>query len=227
MAPVTEICYISLKPGVELTGSSTSAQAWSDTIKTIQAQDGYQRLHWGTTMENESLLVLLIDWDNLTSHQKFTHAPSYTPFKQLLGSIMTGVHLFHITPTPFPPSILRLAPVIEFAAFYSPDPIFLGNMGKFAGNLEEKRKEGLIDGFYGTAYGESVEDGVVKHAEQGEEQRVKEEKGGKVVVAFIGWESKEKHLAFRETETFKQNIGLLRGNNRGAELFHVKFVAVD
>jgi hypothetical protein len=60
MAPVTEICYISLKPGVELTGSSTSAQAWSDTIKTIQAQDGYQRLHWGTTMENESLLVLLI-----------------------------------------------------------------------------------------------------------------------------------------------------------------------
>ena len=137
---------------------------------------------------------------------------------------MTGVHLFHITPTPFPPSILTRAPVIEFATFYSPDASFLGNMRKFTGNLEAKRKEGLIDGFFGSSYGESVEDGVVKHSEQEDESA--KEKSGKVVTALIGWESKDKHLAFRETEIFKESIGLLRGNNRGAELFHVKFVAV-
>ena len=60
MAPVTEIAYISLKSGVELVGDSPTAKAWADTLKTIQAQDGYQRLHWGTAMEDESLLMLLI-----------------------------------------------------------------------------------------------------------------------------------------------------------------------
>lgn len=60
MAPVTEIAYITLKPGVQLTGSSTSAQAWSDALRTIQAQEGYQRLHWGVSLENENLLMLLI-----------------------------------------------------------------------------------------------------------------------------------------------------------------------
>jgi hypothetical protein len=60
MVPVTEIAYISLKPGIQLTGSSDGAKAWADTIKTIQAQDGYQRLHWGVSLENESLLMLLI-----------------------------------------------------------------------------------------------------------------------------------------------------------------------
>ncbi len=68
MAPVTEIAYISLKPGVELVGDSPAAKAWGDTIKTIQAQDGYQRLHWGTAMEDESLLMLLI---GISSHHEF------------------------------------------------------------------------------------------------------------------------------------------------------------
>jgi hypothetical protein len=133
---------------------------------------------------------------------------------------MEDVHLFHITPTPFPPAILSQAPVIEFCAFYCPEPSFLASMGKFVGILDGKKGE--IEGYYGASYGESVEEGVVKHAEQGTEG-VQE---GKAVAAFIGWESKEAHLKFRETEIFKENIGLLRGNNRGAEVFHVKFTAV-
>lgn len=60
MAPVTEVAYLTLKPGVELAGSSTSAQAWSESIRTIQAQEGYQRLYWGVAVENPSLLMLLI-----------------------------------------------------------------------------------------------------------------------------------------------------------------------
>jgi hypothetical protein len=60
MAPVTEIAYITLKPGVELTGTTSSAQAWTETIRTIQAQEGYQRLHWGVSLEDETLLMLLI-----------------------------------------------------------------------------------------------------------------------------------------------------------------------
>jgi hypothetical protein len=153
MAPVTEIAYISLKPGIQLTGSSDGAKAWADTIKTIQAQDGYQRLHWGVSLENESLLMLLIgifslralpflavaetafesrvvlmravDWDSVGSHQKFMDDPSYGSFKKTLGLIMEGVHLFHITPTPFPPTILSevsLAPSILHCSFCLPEP---------------------------------------------------------------------------------------------------------
>jgi hypothetical protein len=60
MAPVTEIAYITLKPGVQLTGSSAEAKAWAESLSTVQAQEGYQRTHWGTTLENENLLMLLI-----------------------------------------------------------------------------------------------------------------------------------------------------------------------
>lgn len=52
-----------------------------------------------------------------------------------------------------------------------------------------------------------------KHAEQdglGE--------GSNALVLFIGWESKEKHLEFRETEQFKRNVGLLREGAEGVEM---------
>jgi hypothetical protein len=60
MTPVTEIAYITLKPGVQLTGSSAEAKAWAESLSTVQAQEGYQRTFWGTTLENENLLMLLI-----------------------------------------------------------------------------------------------------------------------------------------------------------------------
>lgn len=41
---------------------------------------------------------------------------------------------------------------------------------------------------------------------------------GKAVVLVIGWESKEAHLAFRETDTFKENIHFLRQGMGGAEM---------
>jgi hypothetical protein len=134
---------------------------------------------------------------------------------------MTGVHLFHITPTPFPPRILSLAPVIEFATFYSIEPGFLSNKEKFS-NILEKNKES-IDGYIGYSYGESVEE-IVKHAEQGTAEAKGKE--GKAVTALLGWRSKEDHLKFRETELFKENIGLMREKTRGAALFHVPFTAV-
>ena len=64
MAPVTEIAYLTLKPGlklgVELTGSSPTAQIWTEAMETITQQPGYQRLHWGLTLEDESLLMVFI-----------------------------------------------------------------------------------------------------------------------------------------------------------------------
>jgi hypothetical protein len=66
-----------------------------------------------------------VDWDGVGSHQKFMDDPSYGPFKKTLGLIMEGVHLFHITPTPFPPTILSevsLALSILRCSFCLPEP---------------------------------------------------------------------------------------------------------
>lgn len=75
--------------------------------------------------------------------------------------------------------------------------------------IEEAKGEGYL----GTAYGETLED-VKKHADQGKED-VKE---GKAVVLLIGWESKELHMKFRETDTFKENIHYLREKTGGVEM---------
>jgi heme-degrading monooxygenase HmoA len=65
-----------------------------------------------------------------------------------------------------------------------------------------------MEGYLGHAYGPVVEE-------------IEKEEGagmGKAVVLCIGWESKERHMAFRETESFKENIHFLREGVTGAEL---------
>ena len=52
-------------------------------------------------------------------------------------------------------------------------------------------------------------------------EEVEKEEGagkGKAVVLCIGWESREKHMAFRETETFAKNIHFLREGVKGTEI---------
>lgn len=46
-------------------------------------------------------------------------------------------------------------------------------------------------------------------------------------VAVIGWESVERHLAFRETEAFLKAVDPLRKATTGAELYHVAFRQLD
>lgn len=111
-----------------------------------------------------------------------------------------------------PPSALSKAlsaPVTEFATFYcSPAPAsnWLSNAAKAAEWLE---KEASSAGYAGMAYG-------VTH----EEVEYKGVKGRAGIVA-IGWGSKEAHMEFRETQTFKENIGLLRGEAKAIEMYHV------
>jgi len=52
------------------------------------------------------------------------------------------------------------------------------------------------------------------------EELSKEEGGekGKAATLCIGWDSKEKHMEYRESENFKENIGLLRVKNKGASV---------
>lgn len=147
---------------------------------------------------------LKTDWDSYDSHIKFTKAPAYDDFRKIVDGIMTGVHYHHVAFKPFPPKISTSAPVIEFATFLDTKPHFLDNVDKFM------KAVGVPEKCYGGAWGDSVETDVGKHVDGS----VK----GKVTVVLIGWESKEAHMEFRETETFAENIGLLREGMGGVEM---------
>lgn len=117
---------------------------------------------------------------------------------------MSAVHFHHVAFSPFPPKIVTRAPVIEFATFLDTRPHFLANVEKFMKGI------GAPDECYGSAWGDTVETDVGKHLDGSAK--------GKATVLLIGWESKEAHMRFRETEVFEKNIGLLREGMGGVEM---------
>jgi len=212
--PATELAFIGLKPDVDLDPTAAGGQIWKEVLSVVASQEGYQRAYFGRQLEHPDILLLVIDWDDVSSHEKFIAAPSYAPFQETLGRIMASAHLHHVLPTPFPPAVVGRAPCTEVATFFHAAPEFGVNLAKFAGVLDKAHP----DGYIGVAFGEVVEE-IEKYSEIGKEGAEK----GKAAMAFIGWESKEKHLEFRETTTFKENVGLLRQGSAGAEVFHVAF----
>lgn len=60
-SPVTEICYLSLKPDADVNEpGSTAAQTWNDLVTTVSLQEGHQSSHWGTQIENPNVLMMMI-----------------------------------------------------------------------------------------------------------------------------------------------------------------------
>jgi hypothetical protein len=108
--------------------------------------------------------------------------------------------------------LLNSAPCIEFATFYGISDDFLENLKEFEARIK-------ADGYHGMAYGETME----KLSKDGAGEKAR------AAVLCIGWDSKEKHMEYRESENFKANIGLLRVHNKGASVVScmVEFGCVD
>lgn len=103
-----------------------------------------------------------------------------------------------------------LAPVTETVTVYfegGPPEGYLDDLQKFAKAAFDLADSGLKAFAAGITY-EDLEIDEIK---------------GKAGIVFIGWESIEKHKAFRETEAFKENIGLFRSVAKKVELHHVSF----
>jgi heme-degrading monooxygenase HmoA len=67
-------------------------------------------------------------------------------------------------------------------------------------------------GFVGLAYG-------ITH----EEVSFREGDKGKAGVVMVGWESEAARAAFRDTQTFQEVFGLLRGEAKAIEVLPVTF----
>lgn len=139
------------------------------------------------------------------------NSEAYGPFFNQFKSIAAGAP--KIVHTDFTPSgaleTVLAAPVTEVVTCYfdsSPPEDYVPKASSF---LEQgKGVEGYRGGAVGTTYEEMEKDGVK----------------GKGAVLAIGWESVQKHMEFRETEKFKENIGLLRQGAKGIEMGHVQFM---
>ena len=113
------------------------------------------------------------------------------------------------TPHPATPALGTSSPVTEVVTCYfeKENEGFQSKIDQLVKAISEN-----AEGFKGAAGGWVFED--VEY----------EGKKGKAYVWLLGWESVEAHMAFRETQAFRDNIHLLREDPLGSEMHHTKFV---
>lgn len=122
-------------------------------------------------------------------------------------------HLFHVHFDPHPPTAATSAPVTELATFHFPSSLSASQQSAFVNAFHSFREtaEKNADGLKGITSGWAVED--LEY--QGEK--------GKAFVAAFGWDTVDAHMAYRETDAFKESITNLREKARGVEMHHVTF----
>lgn len=199
MAGATEIAYLPINQE-KLVG-----QKFKDVLQTILQQEGCQGLSWGVQVENPSITNLFIDWDSVDDHKKFIASPQYKPFGEELMSLLDegAPSLYHVHFDPHPPSApLADGNATEFITMYFPTDYSAADQATFDENIRNffGGVEGSAEGFKGASHGWVVEE--LKDPKSGELS--------KAYVILIGWTSVAAHMAYRETQSFKDNIHYLR-----------------
>ncbi|KAJ5420311.1 hypothetical protein N7465_002830 [Penicillium sp. CMV-2018d] len=97
--PVSEVAIIPLVKGADPRDeNSEAAKILNSFIQLTIEQPGYQRMVWGLDEEDPSVLVMIVDWDDLESHLNFMAAPYYKHFMDEFNTIIDGtVVSFHTT----------------------------------------------------------------------------------------------------------------------------------
>ncbi|EXJ66106.1 uncharacterized protein A1O5_10721 [Cladophialophora psammophila CBS 110553] len=198
MAQATEVVFLPLKEGNDPQGQKLKA-----TLETILKQGGPLRMYSGAQVEHPNVHNLFIDWTSIGHHEKFIAWEGYKAFLDDAVSICEGPpNLYHVHFEPFPPTA-AFSEVTEFITIYFPanysaedQKTFHENMKKF-GSIVQRDWEGCR-GAAGGWVAEELED-------------PKTSEKAKVYVELIGWESVDSHMKFRETQSFRDNLHLLRG----------------
>ncbi|KAF7952787.1 hypothetical protein EAE96_006013 [Botrytis aclada] len=224
--PVTEMVRIGLRGeiGVEdLEGEAEeAARIWRETLDTAAAQKGFTNSYYGGTLEDEGVLIWCIDWTSLGAHKAFLDSPAYPAFLENLQPIMGSVEIIHARKLDVAGAIAKGTPeqkggVMEVATFFDVEDVFLEGVENFKAAIRELHAEKKIAGFLGVIDSGAVSEKIAKNKEAMEEEK------GSALVLMLGWESKEAHMAFRETKEFADTIGYLRKGTSGADMFHVAF----
>lgn len=134
-----------------------------------------------------------------------------------------GLFTKHFNSDPFPPSALK-APVTEVMLAFFPSDISAEAKAAATERVAQFTEKGLNNcpDVQAVNYGWGVEnDFPVRGGEEGQT--------GSLLIALIGWPSIDAHMKFRDTDTFKETVGLLRGLEGLLKLtmFHVKCKSME
>ncbi|KAL4759461.1 uncharacterized protein BDW70DRAFT_169290 [Aspergillus foveolatus] len=178
------------------------------TVAVISKQEGFRRLKWGRWEEDQNKVQMMINWDDISFHQKFIDSPDYPNLLGLLEGLLTG-----------PPSIIHVhfdedsinrivdGPIVELATFYAIGEGFEETVEESLG--VKKESEGCL----GYVRGDVVEAIAVSEGEA----------KGKGHLVAISWTSLQARLDAAERDKVKESFSVIAGKVRGYEVHHVKF----
>ena len=223
---ISELVHFTLKPGTDVRSDGAEGKEVLDhVLKTISEQKGCQYLATGATVENHEDMDMVVgerslaqhaststdttvtEWPDLKHHEDFMAADYYAPFLDKAKSMVTGdagsLTVNHVHAEPPLSHVTDKAPVVEMLLIYVPldaNDEVPGTITRFMDILAKNAQ-----GFVTTAHGWVVEE----LEKEGLEGRFK------AYFVAIGWESVEAHMAYRETEAFKESIPMLRALAKG------------
>ncbi|KAF7887796.1 hypothetical protein EAF00_010090 [Botryotinia globosa] len=228
--PVTEMVRMELRGeigGGDLEGEGEgeveeAARIWRETLDTVAAQKGCTNSYYGGTLEDDGVLIWCIDWTSLAPHKAFMNSPAYPAFLENLQPIMGSVEIIHASKLDVAGAIAeenagQKGGVMEVATFFDVEDVFLEGVETFKTAIRKLHSEEKIAGFLGVIDSGEVIEKIAKKKEAMEEEK------GRALILMLGWETKEAHMAFRETKEFADSIGFLRKGTSGADMFHVAF----
>lgn len=226
MPNVTENAIIPLRSGVDLESpDSPDAQAWRKTLAILAEQPGCVRLATGLQVENPDVMQMLIEWNSVQDHANFMAAPAYEPFFNNVKAIMSPTAaptLTHHTLSAHPSSSsdgpVTASPVTELVSFYFPPDFAEADFDEPLQTFADAAAQ-HAQGLRASAHGWSVE----KDIEHASLAAAGAKGKGKVWLLVVGWDSIDAHMAYRQTDAFRETIGGLRAKASGVEMHHVVF----
>ncbi|KAL4886287.1 hypothetical protein BJY04DRAFT_213818 [Aspergillus karnatakaensis] len=199
---VTEIGVLPLKPTTDKTSLITK------TIEVLSRQDGFRQFKWGVWEEDENKVEFFINWNDITSHQKFTESADYPVLFSFLSPELTAEpYIIHVHFDEEAINKIIASPVVELATFFS-----IGD--GFSEAVDETLRLGAQSpGCLSYTRADVVEE--LTPPTGGEK--------GKAHFAAIGWRSIEERWAATEREDVRAAGGVVLGRIGGYEVHHVRF----
>ncbi|KAI5456723.1 hypothetical protein BGZ63DRAFT_87966 [Mariannaea sp. PMI_226] len=207
---VTEFACYAIRPGFNVLDETTNeGQTIARIIDSVLNQPGAHRVYYGMEVEDPSHMWLFLDWDSRDDHDKYRESGTHQEaIKELLPLFDFSKSLIkHVAPQPYPPRQAldnSNSPITEVLYAFFPADIDASGKDAVVARIDEFVERALktCPDFRGISYGWSLEDDIPVRGD--------EEKQGVMLAAFIGWQSLEAHMKFRDTQQFKDSIGLLR-----------------
>ncbi|KAK6853771.1 hypothetical protein PG995_010583 [Apiospora arundinis] len=219
--PVTEIVEFALPSSADV------AAVFPDACKTLTQQPGCRAARYSVQHEDASKLVLYVDWDSISAHEAFAaNADVYKPF---LGHMLTfhnaadagPLSAYHVAFDPPAKDVLDVAPAVEVLHLHFPADYDLESEQETVRTISEflaiaRASAGAGEGGMDLLVGPQAVGWAV-------EERVWKEEKVRVLVVMIGWHSVEAHMKYRDTDAFRESIGMIRGlkGMKGINVYHV------